>query len=96
MAYRTVTAGTADGVTAVALEAAAAADVITFSSPSTVAAYLELSEGKVPPVIACIGPVTADAARKAGLVVDVVAAEHSAAGLVEALSALNTSGRARR
>ena len=64
------------------------ADVITFSSPSTVDRYLELSAGQVPAVVACIGPVTAEAARKAGLVVDVVADEHTAAGLVAALVAL--------
>jgi uroporphyrinogen III methyltransferase/synthase len=86
-AYRTVTAGRRDGATAQAVKAAAAADVITFSSPSTVASYLELSGGKVPGVVACIGPVTAEAARRAGLVVDLVAPEYSAGGLVDALVA---------
>jgi len=84
-AYRTVTAGPTDGATAEVLEAAAAADVITFTSPSTVDRYLTLSGGRVPPVVACIGPVTAEAARRAGLEVDVVAAEHTAAGLVAGL-----------
>ena len=39
----------------------------------------------VPPVVACIGPITAETARAAGLTVDVVAAEHTIDGLVEAL-----------
>jgi len=39
----------------------------------------------VPPVVACIGPITADTARAAGLTVDVVAAEHTIDGLVAAL-----------
>jgi uroporphyrinogen III methyltransferase/synthase len=84
-AYRTVTAGPTDGATIDVVEAAVSADVITFSSPSTVDRYLELSGGRVPPVVACIGPVTADAARKAGLVVDIVADDPSAPGLVAAL-----------
>jgi uroporphyrinogen III methyltransferase/synthase len=83
--YRTVTAAAHDGATADVLDAAAKADVVTFSSPSTVTGYLELAAGRVPPVVACIGPVTADAARRAGLAVDVVADAHSAEGLVAAL-----------
>jgi uroporphyrinogen III methyltransferase/synthase len=86
-AYRTVTAGPVDGATADVLAVAVAADVITFSSPSTVDRYLELSGGRVPAVVACIGPVTADAARRAGLLVDVVAEEHTASGLVAGLIA---------
>ncbi len=97
-AYRTVASGASDGVTSDVLTAAAAADVITFTSPSTVDGYLALSGGRVPPVVACIGPVTAEAARQAGLTVDVVAAEHSDAGLVAELVArwdrLSESGRA--
>ncbi|MGH9017609.1 MAG: uroporphyrinogen-III C-methyltransferase [Acidimicrobiales bacterium] len=85
-AYRTVPAGPPDGVTAAAVARALAADVVTFSSPSTVTAFLLLSDGKVPRVVACIGPVTADAAAAAGLSVDIVAADHSAAGLVDALA----------
>jgi uroporphyrinogen III methyltransferase/synthase len=86
-AYRTVTAGPADGATADALAAAIAADAVTFSSPSTVTHFLALAGGKVPPLVACIGPVTAEAARQAGLVVDAVAAEPTPAGLVDALAA---------
>jgi len=35
--------------------------------------------------VACIGPVTASAARECGLPVDVVAREYTVSGLVEAL-----------
>lgn len=84
-AYRTATAGADDGATADAVDAASKADVVTFSSPSTVTRYVELAQGRVPPVVACIGPVTAEAARRAGLVVDVEAGQHSAQGLVAAL-----------
>jgi uroporphyrinogen III methyltransferase/synthase len=44
--------------------------------------------------VACIGPITADTARAAGLTVDVVAAEHTINGLVDALvGALGPEGR---
>ena len=44
------------------------ADAITFTSSSTVTGYLELiGARRMPPVVACIGPVTARAAMKAGL-----------------------------
>jgi len=87
-AYRTVVAGPAEGVTDAALDAARAADVVTFTSPSTVHAYLSLSgEPPRPARAACIGPVTAEAARAAGFAVEAVAAERSPAGLVAALEA---------
>jgi uroporphyrinogen III methyltransferase/synthase len=84
-AYRTVAATAADGAAAEVVEAAAVADVITFGSPSAVTHYLALSGGRVPAVVACIGPSTAGAAEAAGLVVDVVAAEQSDEGLIRAL-----------
>jgi uroporphyrinogen III methyltransferase/synthase len=63
------------------------ADAVTFTSPSTVTGYLELvGAGRVPALVACIGPVTASAAMKAGLSVDIVAGVHTADGLVEALA----------
>lgn len=82
-AYRTLRAEPS----ADALAAAAGAHAITFTSPSTVRSYLELagSDG-VPPVVACIGPVTAAAARESGLGVDVVADVHTVEGLVGALA----------
>ncbi len=87
-AYRTVAAGRADGIGETELDLASSADVITFTSPSTVTSYVELAgRRRTPPVVACIGPVTAAAARDAGFHVDVVADEHSVDGLVAALSA---------
>jgi uroporphyrinogen-III synthase len=82
VAYRTLPARPGPGLVA----AAAAADAITFTSGSTVTGYLAVAGAEaVPPIVACIGPVTADVARTAGLDVTVVAAEHSLEGLVSAL-----------
>jgi uroporphyrinogen III methyltransferase/synthase len=68
-------------------------DVVCFASPSSVQSFVaallehELDVRRLPwnPSIACIGPVTAAAAKAAGLPVDVEAQEHTAAGLVAAL-----------
>ena len=69
-----------------ALAAARRADAVTFTSSSTVTNYLEVAgDGPHPAVVACIGPVTADTARAAGLSVTVEAAEHTIGGLVLAL-----------
>ncbi len=69
-----------------ALEQAGAADAICFTSSSTVTNYLTVAgRERVPPLVACIGPVTAATARDAGLGVGVVAADHTIAGLVAAL-----------
>ena len=76
-------------------------DAVTFASGSTARSFavlvgapgsLGLGEGG-DKVVACIGPQTAAVARAAGYRVDVVAAEHSAAGLVEALTAYVASTR---
>lgn len=63
--------------------------VWTFTSASTVASFLEnvpnaleLARDRT---VACIGPITAARARESGLHVDVVAAEYTVDGLVEAL-----------
>jgi uroporphyrinogen-III synthase len=69
------------------LDAALHADVITFTAPSTVRAFLEFSGDVRLPTVVCIGPVTAAAAREAGLTVAAVADEHTIDGLVETLSA---------
>lgn len=65
-------------------------DIITFTSSSTVN-YLQKILGKDIAILkdipaACIGPVTADAARKLGFNVKGVAKEFTAEGLVEALN----------
>ena len=70
------------------LDAAEAADAITFTSSSTVTNYLALAGARpMPPVVVCIGPVTAATARQAGIEVAVVAEEHNIDGLVDALVA---------
>ena len=67
---------------------AAKADAITFTSSSTVTSYLQAAGADaVPPVVVCIGPVTAETARAAGLHVDAVAEAHTIDGLIEALVA---------
>jgi uroporphyrinogen III methyltransferase/synthase len=70
----------------------ARADVLTFTSGSTVRGFSSLlggdeaacaaSRGKV---VACIGPITADEARTVGLCVDVVGEEFTTEGLLAAL-----------
>ncbi len=66
-------------------------DWVTFTSPSTVNAFVDLLEaaGAGSPQsrvrVACIGPVTGDAARERGLEVNVTASEYTVAGLIEAL-----------
>ncbi|MCU4183154.1 uroporphyrinogen-III C-methyltransferase [Acidiferrimicrobium sp. IK] len=76
------------------LDAAASADAICFTSASTVTNYLAAAgASRLPPVVASIGPVTTAAATAAGVAVTVEAAEHTIAGLVDALSgALAPSG----
>ncbi|HEY1976064.1 MAG TPA: uroporphyrinogen-III C-methyltransferase [Candidatus Baltobacteraceae bacterium] len=70
------------------------ADVVTFTSPSTVSGFSALLGGDAHAVeairgktVACIGPITAGAARTTGLHVDVVADEYTSEGLAEALVA---------
>ncbi|MGH9077522.1 MAG: uroporphyrinogen-III synthase, partial [Acidimicrobiales bacterium] len=83
-AYRTVPARPGPAL----LAAAEGADAVCFTSSSTVTGLVEaLGRAGVPPVVACIGPVTAATAREAGLQVTAVAREHTIAGLVEALCA---------
>jgi uroporphyrinogen-III synthase len=82
VAYRTVAARPGPAV----LERAAVADAVTFTSGSTVTGYLAAAgPDGVPPVVVCIGPVTAAAAEKAGLPVTAVAAEHTIDGLAAAV-----------
>ncbi len=64
------------------------ADAITFTAPSTVNGWLEVAGREAtPPLVACIGPVTAAEAASRGLHVDVVAGSHTITGLVAALEA---------
>jgi uroporphyrinogen III methyltransferase/synthase len=81
-AYRTVPATVSDEQRA----AVATADVITFTSSSTVEHALAAFDRRgLPPTVACIGPVTAATARDHGLDVTVEAPEHTIDGLVAAL-----------
>ena len=62
-------------------------DALTFTSASTVRGFAAI--GGQPgghAVTACIGPVTADAARKCGFRVDVIAREYTIGGLIESLA----------
>ena len=67
-------------------------DVITFTSSSTVANFVRaFPEDRLPAVlgdaeVACMGPVTADTARKLGLPVAIVAREYTTHGLVQAIA----------
>ncbi len=71
-------------------------DAITFTSSSTVRNFVALlgsdawarytvPGGQDRPVIACIGPITAQTARELGLPVDVMASEYTMDGLIAAL-----------
>ena len=81
-AYRTVAARPSDE----AMAAAAKADAVAFTSSSTVTSWLALAGADaLPPVVACIGPVTAATAAEHGVPVTVVANEHTVEGLVDAL-----------
>ena len=67
-------------------------DVITFTSSSTVNNFVRaFPEDRLPAIlgdaeVACMGPVTADVARKLGLTVSIVAREYTTHGLVQAIS----------
>jgi uroporphyrinogen III methyltransferase/synthase len=77
------------------LRLAARADAICFASPSAVMSYLDQAAAAlgetgtdrlVPPIVACIGPVTASSARSRGLDVTAQASEHTIDALVDALA----------
>jgi uroporphyrinogen III methyltransferase/synthase len=88
VAYRTVPVAAPPGSVVAEL---ASASAVTFASPSAVGAYVGLraddgSALPVPPVVACIGPVTASAARDAGLEGVVAAPEATPDALVRVLA----------
>jgi uroporphyrinogen III methyltransferase/synthase len=87
-AYRTVRIPLSEADRA----AVAGADAICFASASAVTGFVESAGGSavsgaasLPPVVVCIGPTTAAAARAAGVGVSAVASEHTLDGLVDAL-----------
>ena len=68
-------------------------DVVTFTSTATVVNFAGSLEGQDldrllgRTGIACMGPVTADTARRLGMRVDIIAAEYTARGLAQAVAA---------
>ena len=86
-AYRTVTPR--DSIAHAKAILSEGVDIATFTSSSTVRNLSDLANGDLAglsrAIIACIGPVTAATAREMGLKVEIVAREHTVAGLVEAL-----------
>ncbi|MFN0078658.1 MAG: uroporphyrinogen-III C-methyltransferase [Prosthecobacter sp.] len=85
LAYRTV-AETEDNLEALARLKAEGADMITFTSASTVEHFLNLKVALPEGIkIASIGPVTSTAIKERGLNVDVEAKDHSIPGLVAAV-----------
>jgi uroporphyrinogen III methyltransferase/synthase len=90
VAYRTVIP---DELTSVRLRPLldGGVDLITFTSPSTVRNFVqalgasELQSRLKNVKIACIGPVTVEAAEELGVRVDIVALNHTIDGLVEAI-----------
>jgi uroporphyrinogen III methyltransferase/synthase len=66
-----------------------AVDAVTFTSSSTVTNFCDLvgDFAGPQPLVACIGPVTAQTAKERGLRIDAVAEEHTIDGLVSTLLA---------
>jgi uroporphyrinogen III methyltransferase / synthase len=67
-------------------------DVVTFTSSSTVVNFVRAFPDDLLPAVlgdaevACMGPVTADTARKLGLPVNIIAREYTTQGLVQAIA----------
>lgn len=93
--YETLAERPADDVVQAALDA----DLITFTSSSTVTNTLALLDDDqrarlaAGPLVASIGPVTSDTAREAGLVVATEADEHDIPGLMRAVLELAAQQR---
>ena len=70
-------------------------DIVTFTSSSTVTNLVKKMDANINAInrakVACIGPMTASAAARAGLRVDIVAQEHTIPGLIAAIEAYFTS-----
>lgn len=65
-------------------------DAVTFTSASTVEGFVRLVGTVEGPAVVCIGPVTAEAAHRAGFAVRAVARPHTIEGLVAALERVFT------
>ena len=97
VAYRTVPAPSSPEIEAQLR--AGAIDAVTFTSSSTVRAFLATlssSEALSGVALVCIGPITAETLRTAGLEPSVVAQTYTISGLVEALSNYYRAGPAPR
>lgn len=82
VAYRTVAAT----IGAAEREAVAGADAVLFTSGSTVEQWVAAFGDEQPtPIVACIGPATAEVAGRLHIDVDLVAEVHTTDGLVDAL-----------
>lgn len=68
-------------------------DAVVFTSRSTVEGFVGMAGGAGGAAVVCIGPVTAVAAREAGLEVAAVAEPHTLEGVVAALERLLDGGR---
>ena len=86
VAYHTVPVGTLDPAARRRLDTGEV-DWVAFTASSTVEGFLRGYGGPPPPTVrvAAIGPVTADAARSAGIRVATTATEHTIPGLVAAI-----------
>jgi len=89
VAYQTLAVGAPDELKALLEDGQI--DIVTFTSSSTVRNLVASLQDPTPAkvlsrcLVACIGPVTTRTARRLGIRVDVVAREHTIAGLVEAI-----------
>jgi uroporphyrinogen III methyltransferase/synthase len=95
--YRTVAAASDERHIIAARDGA---DAVAFTSPSTVRNFVDIAQKVGVPasglVVACIGPVTAGAAREAGLPVHIEAVPHTIAGLVDGLESYWSEERSPR
>jgi hydroxymethylbilane synthase len=75
------------GLTQRLREALPRIDLVTFTSASTVRHFIEAVGNQLPAGVrvACIGPITAGAARDAGLPIAIIAEEYTTQGLVDAV-----------
>jgi uroporphyrinogen III methyltransferase/synthase len=78
---------------------AGAIDVVTFTSSSTVANFIELMGGKnearrlaAKTIVACIGPITARTAEEHGLSVTIMPGENTVPALAQAIARFYREG----
>lgn len=93
-AYRTRRAGDLPETVRRALDRGRV-DAVTFTSASTVDAFVALAGRVRGPAVVCLGPVTADAARRAGLEPIAVAEPHTIEGLARAVARALDRGEGR-